>query len=346
MFIKYSLPLCVTALLVGCGGGSSGSKSSHSTPSTFRVLQSPSEQTTVNNVSSDGRVIAGKGTNSNGAVYWVDDVAQPLLPSNDVFFTGGFVSPDGTKVASGTAKAPIVRTIGGSTDSFAVPDGFDRAYATGLGQSTLLAEAFKSRGFHQSYLVQNGVVRLLPVLAPDALAVAARISSSEDVAVGTSDYKPTRWTNLNNPTVEALVPRQGVARGVNADGQVIVGYYSDEVRWVAFRWTPATGAVDLGQLPNKASMIATAVSADGSVVVGNAYDGSLIDDTGQPFIWTAKTGPRAIASLPGFTSPPFEGLVALNAVDVSGNGRVIVGSAKTPGSNGKDVGWVVRLGTF
>jgi probable HAF family extracellular repeat protein len=100
---------------------------------------------------------------------------------------------------------------------------------------------------------------------------------------------------------------RSVAVGVNGDGSVAVGYaqLSSGANVRAFRWTDATGMVDLGHLPLDAGAAATGVSADGSVVVGES--GS------QSFLWTAATGMTAIGS-PGFI-----------AHAISGDGSVVVG---------------------
>ena len=343
MRLQTCVLFSATVLAWGCGGSKSD------TPfkaSTFTVLDSPSNATRVNNVSADGSVIAGQTTNPRAAIYWIDDVQQALLSSDDaIVFLGGFVSPDGQKVASSSGGKPIVHTLGGSTDAYPVPDGFQRAVALGLGSSALLAEAFQGIGTQQSYVVKDGTIHLLPALNANSVTQASRIADSDATVVGTSDGKPVRWINLSNPTVEAVVDSPGVARGVSANGQVVVGDYWNGSRSVAFRWTPQGGAVDLGQLPGKVSMQATAVSADGTVVVGNGYDDQTLS-TSEPFVWTAKSGIRSISSLPSFTSPPFQGLEELTVSDISADGRVVVGSAKTSGGVSKQVGWVVRLGSL
>jgi probable HAF family extracellular repeat protein len=57
------------------------------------------------------------------------------------------------------------------------------------------------------------------------------------------------------------------ARGVSADGSVVVGYSNSANGGRAFRWTSA-GMTDLGTLPGGNHSVAYGVSADGSVVVG------------------------------------------------------------------------------
>jgi uncharacterized membrane protein len=84
-----------------------------------------------------------------------------------------------------------------------------------------------------------------------------------------------------------------IANGVNADGSMIVGAttvdalgsYAGTVPYQAFRWISAAGRVSLGKLNGGRSSYACAVSADGSVVVGQATD-SAIGNVLHAIRWT------------------------------------------------------------
>jgi probable HAF family extracellular repeat protein len=84
----------------------------------------------------------------------------------------------------------------------------------------------------------------------------------------------------------------------------------------AFRWTPGTGLQDLGVTTGTQS-IAIAASEDGSVVVGEATDGSGF---WRAFRWTAATGMVDIGTLGG----PESAAYATNK-----DGSVIVGTTLT-----------------
>jgi len=84
----------------------------------------------------------------------------------------------------------------------------------------------------------------------------------------------------------------------------------------AFLWTPKTGLEDLGVTTGTQS-IATAISANGLVVVGEALDASGF---WRAFRWTAATGMQDIGTLGGPESAAFA---------VSSDGSVIVGSSLT-----------------
>jgi probable HAF family extracellular repeat protein len=53
---------------------------------------------------------------------------------------------------------------------------------------------------------------------------------------------------------------QGIAYGVSSDGNVVVG--------TGFRWTAATGMVELARLPGAVGLVAHGISPDGAVAVG------------------------------------------------------------------------------
>jgi probable HAF family extracellular repeat protein len=118
--------------------------------------------------------------------------------------------------------------------------------------------------------------------------------------------------------------RTSDARGVSADGSVVVGYSDDDIlpgqNGQAFRWTAETGMVGLGRLVPNTSSGASAASADGSVIVGT--NGLLSGTPARPhteaFRWTQATGMVGLGDLPGAD-------IYSIAHDVSADGSVIVG---------------------
>ncbi|MEZ6015019.1 MAG: hypothetical protein R3F49_07900 [Planctomycetota bacterium] len=108
----------------------------------------------------------------------------------------------------------------------------------------------------------------------------------------------------------------GSVRDISADGQVIVGaanFWPSPGGWRAFRWTSLSGLTDLGTLPGAVTSAATAVSADGTTVVG-------VSDDARAFRWTAATGMQDLGSL-GATAPWF----IASAEAVSPDGSIVVG---------------------
>jgi probable HAF family extracellular repeat protein len=101
----------------------------------------------------------------------------------------------------------------------------------------------------------------------------------------------------------------GGAYDVSGDGAVVVGYGSGG----AFRWTASTGMVSLGYLPGYTTSEAYGTNADGSVVVG----GSGSSSGSQAFEWTQATGMVGLGYLPGYDNS--------FAYGVSADGSVVVG---------------------
>lgn len=121
-------------------------------------------------------------------------------------------------------------------------------------------------------------------------------------------------------------PPDSKANAISSDGSVVVGYGtvaglpipsggSTALTQEAFRWTTGGGLVSLGRLPGSIyGSEALGVSADGSVVVGVAYNASQFP---EPFRWTSAGG---LVSL-GFMAGGNQG----QATGVSSDGSVVVG---------------------
>lgn len=138
------------------------------------------------------------------------------------------------------------------------------------------------------------------------------------------------------------------AYDVSADGVVIVGLsvsqyrddeYTPHTDAEAFRWTTDSGMVGLGDLPGGSlDSVATAVSADGAVVVGygtNYFDEYRpeavalygpywwLDTDYEAFRWTTDGGMVGLGDLPG-------GSFGSRANAVSADGSTVVGSSVGP----------------
>src|SRR6516162_6695027 len=106
------------------------------------------------------------------------------------------------------------------------------------------------------------------------------------------------------------------ARGVNADGTVVVGPSNDASgHSQAFRGVNGS-MTGLGFLPGGNGSSANGVNADGTVVVGSSNDAS---GHGQAFRWTAERGMVGLDFLPGGNRS--------SATGVNADGTVVVGTA-------------------
>lgn len=139
------------------------------------------------------------------------------------------------------------------------------------------------------------------------------------------------------------------AMGVSADGVVAVGVGASDDGDEAFRWEDTgtctldnTGLdpcmVALGDLPGGPfRSVATAASADGSVVVGFSNSGSGI----EAFIWDSVNGMQKLSSALAIADVDPGDWTLTKANDVSDNGTVIVGEGMNP--DGDPEAWMVVL---
>jgi probable HAF family extracellular repeat protein len=155
----------------------------------------------------------------------------------------------------------------------------------------------------------------------EAMSADGRVIVGHSGSSSTDTGEAYRWTAETGMVGLGFLPGTGssIAQGVSADGRVVVGESSSVVGDIfsrAFRWTAETGMIDLGELPGSGHGTgATAVSANGEVVVGNTSG-----DT--PFRWTAATGMVRLGSIPG-AGASFPG-------SVSADGNVVMGDYNTP----------------
>ncbi|WP_175541692.1 autotransporter domain-containing protein [Polaromonas sp. YR568] len=123
-----------------------------------------------------------------------------------------------------------------------------------------------------------------------------------------------------------------MAYGVNAAGDVVVGYSGTSSGQSAFRWTAPTGMADLGVLPGgRPYSIARGVNAAGNVVVG--LSGTTRSD--RAFRWTAPTGMVDLGVLPGGRRS--------NAYGVNATGDVVVGES-TSANGDRAFRWTAPTG--
>lgn len=139
-----------------------------------------------------------------------------------------------------------------------------------------------------------------------------------------------RWTaaGMVDLGAPAGATRDSRALAVNGAGDVLVGdaVFADPNAFTgfrngAFRWTATGGFQNLGALEPGYFSVATDVSADGTVIVGQGgiqiVVGNSSTNGSRAFRWTSTTGLQAIGPLSGHTHAI--------ATGVSDNGKVVVG---------------------
>jgi len=162
-------------------------------------------------------------------------------------------------------------------------------------------------------------------LPGDIQSYANAVSADGKVVVGSSTNYPAntsqafRWTEATGMVGLGDLPGGifgSAAKGVSADGSVVVGRGAPASWYQAFRWTEAGGMVGLGYLAGGSypESVATGVSADGSVVVGS----STSSPGSEPFLWNSTAG---MVGLGGFESRYYGGANA-----VTPDGALVVGT--------------------
>ena len=179
-----------------------------------------------------------------------------------------------------------------------------------------------------------------------------------------------RWTAVDPPASFATIS----ARDLSADGSVGVGAaYRDRVGFprTAFRWTEGRGSEVIAPVADAYERSdAVAVSADGSTVVGYAYDGPtrniadsdafrvrdgelailgpwlprdvsadgsvVVGGSGRAIVWVEGDVARYLDTLVDAAGWRLE-----RAVAVSADGTIVVGTGTAP--DGRDTSWRARL---
>lgn len=146
---------------------------------------------------------------------------------------------------------------------------------------------------------------------------ASSFGANVIVGDGGPDAAPFRWETGGVRFL--LEGQQGLATAVTPEGSVVVGtLLAQNGHFHAFRWSEATGTVDLGALAEPgADDYGVSVSADGSIVLGQT-------EASGAFVWTARDGFEAIGGSAG------------KALDISADGTTVVGAfaGETPLAGG------------
>jgi probable HAF family extracellular repeat protein len=171
--------------------------------------------------------------------------------------------------------------------------------------------------------------------------LVAGVSANGDVVVGALkigilDFEACMWTAGSDPVrLGTLFGSHSTARGVSSDGSVVVGMARSQFAERAFRWTSASGMIDLGTLgtpsPN-ARANAIGCSSDGQVAIGTADNGLGQE---RAFRWTAAGGMVDLGTLGGANSV---------ATALSADGSIVFGYADSPSHSGLPFRWTPDAG--
>jgi probable HAF family extracellular repeat protein len=204
------------------------------------------------------------------------------------------------------------------------------AFATTANGSVVVGEAPKGQNSFGAFrwTAAHGMVPL-----PVSMLYANGITADGSMVVGQDNWwKTSGQTGIFGPFPGNQDQTQasgvtGTSQAPVAVGAAIKGSNSFGPAFHAFRWTPTGGLQDLG-LTTGSESIAIAISADASVIVGEARDASGF---WRAFRWTSSTGMQDIGTLGGPESAAYA---------VNKDGSVIVGTSLTSGSTGSNHSFV------
>jgi uncharacterized membrane protein len=267
-------------------------------------------------VSGDGSIVVGNS--GNRAFRWSipDGMRQ--------FHDGGAygISADGSTVV-GSFGAFRWSGDGGRQFLAGYPMGAKAVSADG---SVVVGQYFDSaRGYRAYRWTSDGGVQDLGLQSlpggevnPSAYAVSADGS----VVAGWNGRQAFRWSSSQGAQLLGDPRFVSVAMGVSGDGSILVGYSNSDLR--AFIWDEANGMRDLQQvlvsdygldLTGWTLQRATAISADGSAIVGSG-----LNPIGETEAW--------VATIP-IPEPSSFALLGLAGIFVF---LVLLGCRKRPGS--------------
>lgn len=184
---------------------------------------------------------------------------------------------------------------------------------------------------------QSGGAQLLPtvpLLNADPVR-ATRASSDGSLIAGTASRGFDQGF-ITSATTASMMPVTGILRDMTSDGRFAVGHSSvvTSAGWIVNLTTNI--ATQIPPVAGTQSGYAAGISADGSTVVG--HSGSNV-----AYIWDAAHGTRNLATvLTQDYGIDLGGFILGAALDISEDGRTIVGYGINPGS-GIEQAWVATI---
>jgi probable HAF family extracellular repeat protein len=225
-------------------------------------------------ISGDGSTVVGYSSNglSTEAFRWTQAGGMQALgvisPGVDHLSYGAAVSADGSVIA---------------------------------GYSTTATGAYNAFRWTQA----TGMVSLGGLGGTDGFTRADAMSADGSVIVGYSQTTAApngsgyRWTENTGIVPMGNLPAPNDvwswARGVSADGTVIVGQSNGFSGGQAYRWTAAGGLEDLGLGAGATKTSATDIASDGTIVGGGTVGGF-----NRSMLWTPSAGWENLGTLAGY----------------------------------------------
>ena len=299
-------------------------------------------------ISADGRVVAG------GGYRWTQETGLvelgSLPPPRDWATVACAASADGSVIVGyGLAELGLdyqafrwtqdggIVGIGDASSTWSIAWG-----VSGMGD-VVVGEARTGRGIQAfRWTTPDIMIALGSLTGSRGTSVARGVSSNGSVIAGYSlnsdrNYEIFRWTAEKGMVGLGTL---GFALAVSGDGTAIVGRAGPNGFPEAFRHTAETGLVGLGDLPGADNWSeAVAVSADGSIVVGESFTDL---PGGGAFIWDETHGMRQLHAVLLDAGLDVAGWTLSVATGISADGRTIIGRGIDPENN--YLPWLATLG--
>ena len=273
----------------------------------------------ANAVTPDGTRIVGYSTTSltdNLACWWTSEGIQAIPGVQNWHANTAFdISSDGSVIVGN-------RSFGGTEEAF--------------------------------FWTPESQLQLVPFPAPRRASSAVDVTGDGRVLVGTVTevhtvglnsfkvYRAFRW-DRDEPTATYLPPylddiQNSGGFAVSDDGRRVVGVVQTSLSTqAAARWENGGAPILLNDPSDvTVAITATGITPDGNVVVGTGA--STITGKGVGFVWTEAGG---VEALPNPTTG-FHAIDSATALDISGDGRVIVGYGATVAGRDEAIFWVDR----
>lgn len=327
----------------------------------------------ANSVSQGGSVVVGASQSSSGtqAFRWTATggmVGLGDLSGGSYFSEASSVSSDGNVVVGSSESADGMQAFRWTAGAGMVGIGdlsggafMSRAYAVSLNGAWVAGRSASANG-EEAFIwsSQTGMVGL-GFLSGGSWSQVWAVNNSGTLAFGISEtsagFEAFVWTSSGGmqglgyleggDTAAYSVPCAEMGDTIALAIAVGGSTSADSGSWPeAFIWTEEDGMVGLGDLAGgDFGSLANSVSANGSVVVGEALTGAPSPPTAigtEAFYWTPSSKMVNLKSmLTTAHGLDLTGWILENAQDVSPNGKAIVGWAFNPSGNAE--GYLVKL---
>lgn len=313
-------------------------------------------------VSGDGTHVLAEG--SNGLASWVVSAGNIITLSggeNALGISLADINRDGSTVAGTVShrhgsNAAFWRngvlTVLPTLMADRTSDYYDRAYGISGDGHTVVGTSFfgvDANYEHAVRWVDGGAAQDLHSSAYESShAIAASYDGSVIAGHGSSLNQRYGeafiWTASGGMQgLGSLRPNgtysSSAATDISADGKVIVGYSNvdpDRYQMQAFRWTQASGMVELPHGSDVIGSRASSVNGDGSVIVGTAdvavpesmdarMSARTVATKEVAFYWSATTGSQSLAQWLADNGVAVGATELTQALSVSDDGKTVVG---------------------